>query len=306
MANVIIDPPEAEQAGCSATLGTYSGASYSTVEASPVPGKNNTKSYTGQGITVQHIDLAEGWALERIDFKFTFQAYSRFFQKFEAGSFTPLGPETRIDYRAETHTWPFITPSSPCPSVTEWQTWKQDASRILSTVLFPYWGDDGNISYEDWYESKDEYTRVRFTESCSLDSVTVKFKRVCRVELKINPDSLDEDRGRHIVDHTGNVTGGGVFPSGTRITVSATPNQGFRFLYWSKSAKGKYGDSDFLYDRPSMTLTVPAAPSYVIYAHFDGTTPGIIYNPLVSGNPIAFRRRLADDPAFNPYPIIAR
>ena len=217
------------------------------------------------------------------------------------------------------------------------RTNEDDSTSSTSSLFYPEGRDDATVSaevlsacqrmarfvYDDSFEEYMNYGRYgvargllvvysrleRKTEETDIDTMLDKLPFLWSEHHSINYIKLRKSQTLTISTNPsrkrdlGTITGGGNHDVYTPVTLTATPNAGYRFLYWAE--KYYAGPNSIISRDNPYTFTMPTDPT-TIYAHFDGVTPGIVYNPLVSGNPIAFRRRLADDPAFNPYPIIAR
>lgn len=143
-----------------------------------------------------------------------------------------------------------------------------------------------------------QYNIARRTEKTDLDTMLEKLPFSWGERNSINYIKLRKSQTLTISTNPsrkhdlGTITGGGYHDVYTPVTLTATPNPNYRFLYW---AKKYYAKSEDVISRDNpYTLTMPTDPT-TIYAHFDGATPGIIYNPLAGGR-IAYRPHRDGDP----------
>lgn len=310
---IIIEPPEAAAAGCTVEIDSYSSPNVSASAPSGIPGKDHIKTYSGNGYRVK-IKEADGWVVDDTIFHNAPSPSTRRDIVYDTNwtvvrDTTSSHTNPSVDFNIGNETGGYYSRSGEYLVGPNDSKFLQIKNQLASFLGQGYpWGDTGVDTDDDWDVEEDErgslegYRNFIRTYNFTLNSITVRFRAVkCRIVIKMNPDSMPEDGDRHSVNHTGTVTGAGDVVQGSTVEVSATPNNGYRFLYWAKTAASKYGDSDFLSASATYRFTAPTLASYELYAHFDGVTPGIIYNPLASGNPIAYRPDTADG-----NPIICR
>jgi hypothetical protein len=97
-------------------------------------------------------------------------------------------------------------------------------------------------------------------------------KRDRAVTVKVQVDEDQEDRGTVSIG-TGSKTKG-TFIVGTKTTITATPNEGYRFDYWTKKQGSTEKDlKDDEREQAKLTVTVSGAVTYI--AHFAKKAQGI-------------------------------
>lgn len=90
----------------------------------------------------------------------------------------------------------------------------------------------------------------------------------------------------------GTATGGGHFPAGTEIALTATPNEGYRFVRWDMRWEDEYGYSTV----NPVTITVPEH-NITITAVFEADTPEGI-EQAIDGTSISLYPNPADEQLF--------
>lgn len=85
----------------------------------------------------------------------------------------------------------------------------------------------------------------------------------------------------------GTVSGGGNYPEGENVLISAQPNTGYTFIAWKKGTEIISEQATFTYTMPAANTTLtahfvpePGSPSLVYYWYFDGSLPNNV--PLES------------------------